>query len=110
MESKEGSSVRSGKAPWIHRQPEIRDGSIQTHPKRSAANCRRGGMAIQPSHPARAHHAQGANPYACKLERDVAGPGRDVESQRIAHKSGSEVFHAVERELRRRLFYAGSPA
>ena len=47
---------------------------------------------------------RGPDPDRCQLERPVAGPGGDAESQWLSHQGRRCIFHAVERGLLRRAF------
>ena len=89
--------LRPREAAWIHRQPEVRDGSIP----RAAAGCAAGGgggrLAVQPSYSARTLYPQGSDPDGGQLERPVAGTGGDAEPERFDDQGRHHVQHVVER-------------
>ena len=96
--------MRSGKAAWLHRQPEIRNGSFPRIAARCPPGGGRGGVAVQSSSPARFIHPPGAHPHRRQLERAVAGTGGNAEPQRIHDQGRHPLQHLVEPGFHRRIF------
>ena len=97
--------LRPAQRTWLHRQPEIRDGSLPQYSFGRAAGGGGGRVAVQPSRPGRAVHPRRTDPDGGQLERRMAGPGRDAQSERVPDQGRREVRLAVERRFHRRVFH-----
>ncbi len=98
-----------------HERPESGHGFIASQregievfrriPAESTADCRRSRMAILPSRAGGTHDTPRTDSHGCQLVGPMARLGRHAQPQRLADESRHRLLHAVERKVRRLVFF-----